>query len=1069
MKKKLLTTPIIAIIIFVLLGGSIGFATIYLGGSGRTDEINLQKGLVGHWTLDGNAKDSTPYNNHGIIYEASSTADRKGQSGKALSFDGTNDYVEVPDSASLFKDGFESGDLSKWRSSPNTDGGDLSVTTTAALHGSYGLSCLIDDTTYLRVYDDTPNSETRYRVRFYIDPNSITMADGTNITLISLWDSGWTASPFIVRFQKNSGVYQIIVNDNTETVWWVATISDAPHYVEVDWKAGVADAFLKFWLDGSLVGSNTALAGNFIVDFVYLGATSISSGISGTFYLDDFASNNDGTLIGPVGSASLDITDAITVEGWAKKNSQTILFKDGFETGDLSKWRSNPVTDGGDLSVTTTAALHGSYGLSCLIDDTTYLRVYDDTPNSETRYRVRFYIDPNSITMADGTKLILLALWDSEWTACPFYIYLWKNSGVYQIIVSDHSGVTWFVATISDAPHYVEVDWKAGVANAFLKFWLDGSLVGSNTALASNFIVDFVYIGASEISSGISGTFFLDDFASNNTGTPIGPVGYLASKGENAYALKLDEDGSNLRGDINNTEISASVSNPTEWHHYALTYDGSNQKLYIDGILATTTSKTGSINANSTNLRIGEYFNGFIDEVHIYNRALSAGEIKALYESYDPAPRVSDLQKGLIGHWILDGNAKDSTPYGNNGTIYEASSTADRKGKANGALSFDGSNDYVNVGANISLGTGPFTFSAWYKGTEAGDWKGIVGGTNGGSTGFAINIHGGKIQSWVNNNADSGSIVVNNNVWHHAVITRNGTTGQIFVDGVQDGGNFTTDGGNVNVGQNWWIGGWGSTSYLAKGLIDEVRIWNRALSADEIKALYESYDPAPRISDLQKGLVGYWTLDGHAKDSTPYSNHGTIYEASSTADRKGQAGKALSFDGSNDYVSLPNDIVLVSTIRLNGVSYSAWIKTNNNTIEQRIVGQQISSGYSDYSSGGLGIDTSGFAKMRAYSDSDPAGYVGTTGTTQLQTDTWYHILGTYDPTDKKIRIYVNGVLEGTPASIGVFSRLFVNEVNRIGKKEHVTPYYTNGLIDEVRIYNRALSEAEIKALYESYK
>ena len=99
--KKLLATPLVTIVAFVLLGAGVTFGTIYLGGSGRTGETSLQKGLVAHWSLDGNAKDSTPYANDGTISGATSTTDRKGQTDAALNFNGVDNYVDCGNSASL--------------------------------------------------------------------------------------------------------------------------------------------------------------------------------------------------------------------------------------------------------------------------------------------------------------------------------------------------------------------------------------------------------------------------------------------------------------------------------------------------------------------------------------------------------------------------------------------------------------------------------------------------------------------------------------------------------------------------------------------------------------------------------------------------------------------------------------------------------------------------------------------------------------------------------------------------------------------------------------------------------
>ncbi|MDD5397434.1 MAG: LamG domain-containing protein, partial [Candidatus Moranbacteria bacterium] len=220
------------------------------------------------------------------------------------------------------------------------------------------------------------------------------------------------------------------------------------------------------------------------------------------------------------------------------------------------------------------------------------------------------------------------------------------------------------------------------------------------------------------------------------------------------------------------------------------------------------------------------------------------------------------------------------------------------------------------------------------------------------------------------------------------------------------------------------------------------------------------------------GPMAYWKFDEGtgtiANDSSGGGKNATLGALTAApiwkSDNDCVSGKCLAFDGANDYVSLPNDIVTVSNIRSKGVTYSAWIKTANNASEQRVIGQKQSSGYSDYSSGGIGISASGQARMVAYDDS--GAYKYSNSTTILQANTWYFITGTYDPTDQKIRVYVNGNLEGSAISIVTFSRLIANNDNKIGISAHATtPYPFNGSIDEPKIYSYARSAAQIAMDY----
>ncbi|MFC1742059.1 DUF2341 domain-containing protein, partial [Nanoarchaeota archaeon] len=107
----------------------------------------------------------------------------------------------------------------------------------------------------------------------------------------------------------------------------------------------------------------------------------------------------------------------------------------------------------------------------------------------------------------------------------------------------------------------------------------------------------------------------------------------IIDKGADAYALQMSENGTVLYGYISSNEITASVVNPTSWHHFVMTFDGTDQKLYIDGSLENTTSPGGSIDTNNNALTIGSSLNGTIDSVRVWNRSLSADQVVLLWQN----------------------------------------------------------------------------------------------------------------------------------------------------------------------------------------------------------------------------------------------------------------------------------------------------------------------------------------------------------------------------------------------------------------------------------------------------
>ena len=207
-----------------------------------------------------------------------------------------------PTSDLIFADGFESGNLSAW-SSGATGNGDLSVTAAAALVGTRGMQAAINDNTAIYITDDTPSAESRYRARFYFDPNSISMASGDNHFIFYIISGN---SKVVTRIQfrfTNRDGYQVRIQIlNNSSSWtnsaWLA-ISDAPHALEIDWLAAT-NGGVTLWIDGTQRAALTGIANsNYRIDRVRLGAVNgIDSGTRGTTYFDAFESRRQ-TFIGP--------------------------------------------------------------------------------------------------------------------------------------------------------------------------------------------------------------------------------------------------------------------------------------------------------------------------------------------------------------------------------------------------------------------------------------------------------------------------------------------------------------------------------------------------------------------------------------------------------------------------------------------------------------------------------------------------------------------------------------------------------------------------------------------------
>ena len=190
------------------------------------------------------------------------------------------------------------------------------------------------------------------------------------------------------------------------------------------------------------------------------------------------------------------------------------------------------MVDGGDLSVSPSAALAGSQGLQAVIDDNNTLVVIDDSPTAEMRYRARFYFDPNSIPMANDNAHLIFQGFTGSGTVQVLQLELRFQSGGYEVralLVNDAKGWTstsWI--PLSDAPHALELDWRASTAaganNGGLTCWIDGTHQADLTGVDNDTRrIDQVRLGAANgVDNGTRGTYFFDAFESRRL-TFIGP------------------------------------------------------------------------------------------------------------------------------------------------------------------------------------------------------------------------------------------------------------------------------------------------------------------------------------------------------------------------------------------------------------------------------------------------------------------------------------------------------------------------------------------------------------------
>jgi hypothetical protein len=219
------------------------------------------------------------------------------------------------------------------------------------------------------------------------------------------------------------------------------------------------------------------------------------------------------------------------LEACACAPSQDLIFKDGFESGDLSVWSAS-ATDNGDLLVAADAALVGSRGLKLIVDDTNPLWVRDDSPNGESRYRARFYVKPSSLTLANGTKVKLLNATQDSLLRKLVTLTLRHQGAKYQIMAQvrqdDESVVKTNWLKLRNAGSTVEFEWRkpsgTDAHDGKLRLWIDQVLVATLTGIDNDVGgVDSVQLGIlGGLAASSSGTLYIDHFESRRVNF-IGP------------------------------------------------------------------------------------------------------------------------------------------------------------------------------------------------------------------------------------------------------------------------------------------------------------------------------------------------------------------------------------------------------------------------------------------------------------------------------------------------------------------------------------------------------------------
>lgn len=560
-----------------------------------------------------------------------------------------------------------------------------------------------------------------------------------------------------------------------------------------------------------------------------------------------------------------------------------------------------------------------------------------------------------------------------------------------------------------------------------------------------------------------------------------------------------------------NTANSGINVNTNQWYHIAGTFDGSDIRIYVDGVQEGTATANYIADASGFDIGIGEnldatgrHFNGTIDEVRVYDRALSASEIEQLAEGSSP----DDPTVEWNGTHVTDWETTDSTLAANDLTLFDV--VADVSGgevtvrvqsDTNGDNLPDETSDpiYLNGSTgpysvpglttdndrfrlNVELNTSSITAAPCFSGASLSPGDGLSVETRSGCGSTNVTQNEDPTAAFTKDSApwynDSWtyrkSITID-----HSKVTSDLSNYPMLVDvsdtalaaKAQDDGDdivFTAGDGTTQLDHEIesFNGSSGSISTWVK--VPQV---NASAPDTTIYLYYNNSGVGNQENPAGVWTNGYqsvWHLnespgDGVAnhEDSTSTDNTGSPENfedgGSGSTDAAGQIDGADDFAGDDDYVSTTNEL---ATLR-STATFSVWVKTTqtgDNTMWQApgLSGIEESGGGDDVFWGW--INASGHIGVMA------ANTPGAMSTTPINDDSWHYVTLTRDSPSGEVEVYVDGELEATATSA---TGDITNTFSSLGRIEDTggSPEYFDGVLDEPRISGSVRSAGWIETTF----
>lgn len=386
------------------------------------------------------------------------------------------------------------------------------------------------------------------------------------------------------------------------------------------------------------------------------------------------------------------------------------------------------------------------------------------------------------------------------------------------------------------------------------------------------------------------------------------------------------------------------------------------------------------------------------------------------------------------------------------------------------SVSFDGTDDYATATLGSQVFDGDFAISTWIKATRSGSNTILfhLGSSSSYNDGFRIYATGGGFTFWrgLNGysqllNTGAGTESVGN--WQNLVVTRSGSNMTFYINGVSadtgsDASSYTNT--NFEIGYPQY--------QLYQGLMDEVALWDSALSASNVTSIYNSGVPND-ISALSP--VNWWRMgdnDGASgttiTDQGSGSNDATLTNGPTFSTDVPYVLPSLSntlsgsFDGTDDYLTANESNLATS----GDCTISLWFNSASlpgsgaydylfSLTDSRVTGKDRAIGIR-----GTGSDAQIIANTYA------SGWNLPFTNTSISASTWYHVAVVF--TSSSAQVYFNGADKGSK-TVATYTIAYTQTV--IGGMLYSSANHFNGKIDEVSVFHSALSSTDITAIYNS--